>query len=161
MENCIFCNPDFRKGAAYLENDFFYAFFDNYPVSPGHTVIVPKRHVVDFSTLTEAEWQNLRHTIRETIEMIETTNLKSIYEDTKKKNISENSVKFCDEILHHPRLGSKPDAYNHGFNDGTAAGRTVDHLHWHVIPRFDGDVDDPRGGVRFVIPKMGNYKIPR
>lgn len=54
-----------------------------------------------------------------------------------------------------------PDGYNVGFNAGSAAGQTVDHLHLHVIPRFDGDVDDPRGGVRHVIPAKGNYLTSR
>lgn len=49
-----------------------------------------------------------------------------------------------------------PDGYNVGFNAGRAAGQTVDHLHLHVIPRFDGDLPDPRGGVRHVIPSRGN-----
>jgi len=52
----------------------------------------------------------------------------------------------------------QPDGYNVGFNAGAAAGQTVDHLHVHVIPRFDGDMDDPRGGVRHVLPARGNYK---
>jgi diadenosine tetraphosphate (Ap4A) HIT family hydrolase len=43
-------------------------------------------------------------------------------------------------------------------NDGTDAGRTVNHLHWHVIPRHKGDMLDPRGGVRHVIPELGNYR---
>jgi diadenosine tetraphosphate (Ap4A) HIT family hydrolase len=51
----------------------------------------------------------------------------------------------------------RPDGYNVGFNAGTAAGQTVMHLHVHVIPRFEGDMDDPRGGVRHVIPSKGNY----
>ena len=51
----------------------------------------------------------------------------------------------------------RPDGYNVGFNAGTAAGQTVMHLHLHVIPRFHGDMDDPRGGVRHVIPSKGNY----
>ena len=68
---------------------------------------------------------------------------------------------FCQEAINHPRINTKPDGYNHGVNDGKAAGRTVDHFHWHVIPRFEGDVKDPRGGVRFVIPEKGNYKIAR
>ena len=51
-----------------------------------------------------------------------------------------------------------PDGYNVGFNAGAAAGQTVMHLHVHVIPRFSGDMDDPRGGVRHVIPNRGNYK---
>jgi hypothetical protein len=55
-----------------------------------------------------------------------------------------------DEELH-------PDGFNVGFNAGTAAGQTVQHLHVHVIPRFHGDMDDPRGGVRHVIPSRGNY----
>ena len=50
-----------------------------------------------------------------------------------------------------------PDGYNVGFNAGSAAGQTVMHLHVHVIPRFRGDMDDPRGGVRHVIPSKGNY----
>lgn len=55
-----------------------------------------------------------------------------------------------DERLH-------PDGYNIGINAGEAAGQTVPHLHVHVIPRYRGDVDDPRGGVRHVIPGKGNY----
>ena len=50
-----------------------------------------------------------------------------------------------------------PDGYNVGFNAGAAAGQTVMHLHVHVIPRYRGDMDDPRGGVRHVIPARGNY----
>jgi diadenosine tetraphosphate (Ap4A) HIT family hydrolase len=50
-----------------------------------------------------------------------------------------------------------PDGYNVGFNAGAAAGQTVMHLHVHVIPRFRGDMDDPRGGVRHVVPSEGNY----
>jgi len=50
-----------------------------------------------------------------------------------------------------------PDAVNIGINDGAAAGRTVPHLHIHVIPRRSGDVEDPRGGVRGVIPAKRRY----
>src|SRR5574340_1274989 len=51
-----------------------------------------------------------------------------------------------------------PAGYNVGFNVGEHAGQTVMHLHVHVIPRYEGDMDDPRGGVRHVIPWKGNYK---
>jgi superfamily II DNA or RNA helicase len=51
----------------------------------------------------------------------------------------------------------KPDGYNLGINVGEAAGQTVFHLHVHVIPRYRGDMADPRGGVRHVIPGKGNY----
>ena len=54
-----------------------------------------------------------------------------------------------------------PSGYNVGFNAGESAGQTVPHVHVHVIPRYDGDMDDPRGGVRHVIPEKGNYLSPR
>ena len=50
-----------------------------------------------------------------------------------------------------------PDGYTIGVNDGRAAGRTIDHLHIHLIPRYTGDVENPRGGVRNVIPGKGDY----
>ena len=50
-----------------------------------------------------------------------------------------------------------PDGYNIGINDGAAAGQTIDHLHLHVIPRYEGDVPDPRGGIRWVIPEKARY----
>ena len=50
-----------------------------------------------------------------------------------------------------------PDGYNIGVNVGTAAGQTVMHLHVHVIPRYAGDMEDPRGGVRGVIPERRGY----
>jgi len=53
-----------------------------------------------------------------------------------------------------------PAGYNLGLNVGLAAGQTVMHLHLHLIPRFTGDVDDPTGGVRLVIPDKGNYRRP-
>lgn len=53
----------------------------------------------------------------------------------------------------------QPDGYNIGINAGAAAGQTVFHLHVHVIPRYRGDVEDPRGGVRHVIPSKANYLL--
>ncbi len=50
-----------------------------------------------------------------------------------------------------------PDGFNIGINCKAAAGQTVNHLHVHLIPRYQGDVDDPRGGVRHLIPDRGNY----
>jgi diadenosine tetraphosphate (Ap4A) HIT family hydrolase len=50
-----------------------------------------------------------------------------------------------------------PDGFNIGLNVGHAAGQTVPHVHLHVIPRYAGDVRDPTGGVRLVIPHKGNY----
>jgi superfamily II DNA or RNA helicase/diadenosine tetraphosphate (Ap4A) HIT family hydrolase/SOS-response transcriptional repressor LexA len=64
---------------------------------------------------------------------------------------------LIDEVKRRLDAELHPDGYNVGFNAGTAAGQTVMHLHVHVIPRFRGDMDDPRGGVRHVIPSKGNY----
>lgn len=50
-----------------------------------------------------------------------------------------------------------PDGFNIGINDGAAAGQTVPHLHIHLIPRYAGDQEDPRGGVRWVIPEKADY----
>ncbi len=51
-----------------------------------------------------------------------------------------------------------PDGFNIGLNEGAAAGQTIFHVHIHVIPRYQGDVEDPTGGVRNVIPGKGNYR---
>jgi diadenosine tetraphosphate (Ap4A) HIT family hydrolase len=51
----------------------------------------------------------------------------------------------------------KPDGFNIGLNDGTAAGQTVLHAHVHVIPRRNGDVPDARGGIRWIIPNKAAY----
>ncbi len=67
---------------------------------------------------------------------------------------------LVDELRHRLDAELRPDGYNVGFNAGIAAGQTVGHLHVHVIPRYRGDMADPRGGVRHVIPARGNYLGP-
>src|SRR5580765_1451241 len=64
---------------------------------------------------------------------------------------------LVDEVKRQLDTELQPDGYNVGFNVGVAAGQTVTHLHIHVIPRYRGDVPDPRGGVRHVIDGTGNY----
>lgn len=53
----------------------------------------------------------------------------------------------------------KPDGFNIGMNCGESAGQTVMHFHCHLIPRYIGDMDDPRGGIRYCIPEKGNYNL--
>lgn len=50
-----------------------------------------------------------------------------------------------------------PNGYNIGANCGAAAGQTIPHCHIHIIPRYNGDVENPRGGVRGVIPSKKEY----
>jgi superfamily II DNA or RNA helicase/diadenosine tetraphosphate (Ap4A) HIT family hydrolase/HKD family nuclease/SOS-response transcriptional repressor LexA len=108
-------------------NDLCFAIFDSYPVSPGHVLVITRRVVPTFFECTVAEQGALMELVGE---------VKALLDD---------------------RLDPKPDGYNVGFNAGAAAGQTVPHVHVHVIPRYAGDMGDPRGGVRHVIPEKGNY----
>ena len=66
-------------------------------------------------------------------------------------------MKLVDEAKRDLDTEFQPDGYNIGINDGAAAGQTVPHLHIHLISRYQGDQDDPRGGVRWVIPEKAKY----
>ena len=64
---------------------------------------------------------------------------------------------LVNDMKHVIRQEHSPDGYNIGINIGRAAGQTIPHLHVHVIPRFEGDMADPRGGIRGVIPEKQKY----
>ena len=120
---CPFCNPVSKETV--LQSSVCYARYDGFPVSKGHLLIVPFRHVSSFFELTEDE-------------------RKSAFE------LVGRAKEKLDSDLH-------PDGYNLGLNVGMAAGQTIMHAHIHLIPRYQGDVPDPRGGIRFVIPQKANY----
>lgn len=101
------------------------AFYDGYPVSPGHTLIIPKRHVASYFDLTNHEREAM--------------------------NMMLQYVRLRVEERYHP------DGYNIGINVNEAAGQSVSHVHVHLIPRYKGDVENPKGGVRGVIPKKQKY----
>ena len=156
-KSCWFCRN--VNGNNVIYNDgIFYSQLDAYPITPGHTEVVPVRHVVSLADLTHEEWDALRPAIENTMGVLKSIDLSAYYKRWVEKPIDENSKRFCEDILKHIGMGKVPDAYNHGINDGLAAGRTVHHLHWHIIPRFLGDIEDPRGGIRHMIPGKGNYK---
>lgn len=98
---------------------------DEYPVSPGHSLVIPKRHVVSFFETTDEERAAL--------------------------------LALLDEAKHVVVEQHHPHGFNIGINDGAAAGQTVPHLHIHLIPRYSGDVTDPRGGIRWIIPNNADY----
>ncbi len=60
-------------------------------------------------------------------------------------------------VRHYIEANGKPDGYNLGVNVGEAAGQTIAHAHLHVIPRHLGDIPDPRGGIRSIIPVKARY----
>lgn len=77
--------------------------------------------------------------------------------------LSENERKAALELIWQTeaKLESDlhPNGYNVGVNVGQAAGQTVMHAHIHLIPRYNGDVADPRGGVRWIIPTNARYWV--
>lgn len=66
----------------------------------------------------------------------------------------QDMIEKCKKLLDEKY---KPDGYNIGINCGESAGQTIMHLHVHLIPRYIGDIDNPRGGVRGVIPNKRIY----
>lgn len=155
---CIFCEIYKTEGEAFYENKHFFARFDKFPITPGHAEIIPINHTVSLQDLTEEQWESFPRALKDTIEIIKGTNLETIYENFLKNPLNENSAEFCKKMLSHVGIGRSFEDYNLGVNDGRLAGRTIDHLHFHVIPRYAGDVKDPAGGVRHIIPGLDKYK---
>jgi len=88
--------------------------------------------------------------------LIISNNLRTDYfdlTDEEKKHLPQTIEKAKQLILAEYR----PDGFNIGMNCGASAGQTVFHFHCHLIPRYKGDMENPRGGVRHVIPERGNY----
>lgn len=126
MSHCPFCTADLSR--ILHINEMVALLWDGFPVSPGHVLIVPRRHAATWDDLTTEE----KSAIWQAVDL----------------------AKIEIERTH------KPDGYNVGFNMREAAGQTVFHFHLHVIPRYLGDVEDPRGGVRHVVPSKANYLAP-
>ena len=76
-------------------------------------------------------------------------------------DLSLEEQKDCIELLNRVKLivqeKYNPDGFNVGININEAAGQTVPHVHIHLIPRYEEDVEEPRGGVRGVVPRKRNY----
>ena len=124
VDVCPLCSRIAAEGLL-AENALAAAFLDAFPVSPGHVLIVSRRHVANLFDLTIEEQQALWSLLPLVKASIDTE-----YNAT---------------------------AYNVGVNVGADAGQTVGHVHVHVIPRYPGDVADPRGGIRWVIPDRAAY----
>ncbi len=156
-ENCFFCKTYHDGKEVFSENQFFYSRFDRFPVEPGHLEVIPKRHFANLDDMTQLEWNFILPMIKETVNKINESDLRKVYKDLQTDFPEGKSMRLLEEALNSPFLNKTPDARNHFINDGRAAGRTIDHFHWHILPRYNGDVENPRGGGRHIIPGKGSY----
>jgi diadenosine tetraphosphate (Ap4A) HIT family hydrolase len=124
-QGCPFC--EVSKDRVVGETELAYTIRDAFPVTPLHTLVIPKRHVQSYFELARPEL-NACHRLLE----------------QEKKAIERD-----DASVH---------GFNVGVNDAEAAGQTIFHCHLHLIPRRKGDVEEPMGGVRNVIPGKGVYR---
>jgi diadenosine tetraphosphate (Ap4A) HIT family hydrolase len=106
-----------------LKIDWSFVILDAFPISLGHSLIIPKRHIASFFEANEQEHLAFLQALQEAQQKLQQTHA--------------------------------PDGFNIGINDGLVAGQTVRHLHIHLIPRYQGDCVDPRGGVRWILPEKG------
>ncbi len=157
-ENCVFCKIYAENADVVFETRKFAGQFDKFPVAPGHMEVFTKRHVADFFELTNDERRDLLVALQRGLEATRTADLRTVYRRFIDKPLNAKSAEFCKDALLNLELRSRRDGENIGINNGRAAGRTVDHLHAHIIPRYVGDMANPAGGVRYVIPEKGNYK---
>lgn len=160
IENCYFCSVASGKADPFIfENSAFIGIFDTNPVNPGHALIIPKRHVISIFELNSQEQNHYFDALQGVKSTIESTEKKSLYENMKQRDyLQGRPMTHIEEVLCLPFLDQKPDAYTVGNNDGRAAGRSIDHLHIIVLPRYQGDIENPRGGIRNVIPQRANYQ---
>jgi ATP adenylyltransferase len=121
---CPFCNPG-SEVHLILESAQAYSILDKYPVNPGHSLIIPKRHVSDYFELSFKE--------------------------------QSSCIFMLNEVKKEIQKRFNPEGFNVGINIGEMAGQTVPHVHIHLIPRYSGDVEDPRCGVRGVLPERRLY----
>ena len=123
-ETCPLC-ASVTNSPLLASNQHAVAFFDAFPVSPGHALVVTRRHVADLFDVSPDEYAALWALLPD--------------------------LKAAVERDHAPA------GYNVGVNVREAGGQTVPHVHVHLIPRYEGDVPDPRGGVRWVLPARAAY----
>ena len=108
------------------KNKYAILILDKFPVTRGHSLIIPKRHVQSFFDLKAKEVLSMFQLLK------------------KSKHLLTESY--------------NPDGFTIGVNNGVAAGQSVMHVHIHLIPRYYSQKNDPRGGVRGVIPKNASYE---
>lgn len=160
IQNCYFCSVSNGEADPFIfENRSFVAIFDTNPVNPGHALIIPRRHVVSIFELNDIEQADYFDAVLGTKGVIESTDKKDLYTNMLKRDyLQDRPTEHIDTVLELPFLTNQPDAYTVGNNDGREAGRSIDHLHVILLPRYSGDTNNPRGGIRNVIPARASYQ---
>ena len=121
--DCLFCH--LPGGSVVAESRHALAIRDRYPVSNGHTLVIPKAHAA------------------------------TIFDQS--ADVQADIWRLVAQVRNELQSEFRPDGFNVGLNEGTAAGQTVQHAHVHIIPRSHGDVADPKGGIRWVLPARAAY----
>jgi diadenosine tetraphosphate (Ap4A) HIT family hydrolase len=114
-KNCELCEP----AEVLFEHELAYVRRDSRPLSRGHVLIVPRRHIASFFEMNAEEQMVV--------------------------------LEMLNRAQRHVQEEHSPDGYNIGVNVGKAAGQNRMHVHVHLIPRYKGDVPDPRGGIRRIL----------
>lgn len=125
--DCLFCQMANEKTEViyFAKFEHCYIIKDQFPVSPGHILIIPYEHTENWFTAAEEVRLDIM-----------------------------KALNFAKEQLDNEY---HPHGFNIGANCGEVAGQSVMHLHVHLIPRYQGDMEDPKGGVRGVIPSKQKY----
>ena len=124
LNNCVFCNLLPKEIINEYKN--FFVIRDAYPVTPLHSLIITKKHVVSYFQCSKEELNEIPIIL----------------------NTQKTELKILDDTI---------TGFNIGMNIGEDAGQTIFHCHVHIIPRRKGDILNPRGGIRGVIPDKQNY----
>lgn len=107
-DECIFCKIAAGDIPSYTlyEDDTIKAFLDVFPVTKGHTVVIPKKHIADFGVLESDD---------------------------------ADFLKLLPQLINGVKRMTGADGVNVWQNNGKAAGQEIPHLHFHIVPRFEGD----------------------
>ena len=147
MSDCIFCKPEEMKDRLIFDTDDWYAVYDGYSVTPGHALLIPKRHVENFWGLGKRAFNEFNE-----MEMYEA--------EYELGDMHFYLLRLKEHILiDYPEV----TGFNIGINIGETAGQSIFHLHIHVFPRRVGDFStDPQGGVRHMFgSEKAHYKANR
>jgi ATP adenylyltransferase len=125
VSGCPFCYENIKERIV-LEFEDAVAIRDEFPVTEGHLLLIPKNHSANYFALAQKE----------------------------KRDIDQLLIQLKESLTLKDRTIT---GFNIGVNCGESAGQTIFHTHIHLIPRRYGDTENPRGGVRGVIPGKMNY----